>query len=153
MRRTERSEVNRPRRAHLQAVSRKFRLLTKYLAKRTLLSTIHGKSFPRRSRSYNVARRTQEIGVRMPLSARYAAVIWLVLRDSLAVVMLGTIIGLPSALLLSRYLDSLLFGLKSNDIATYATVSALLAAVRFLGALLPARRASRIDPLTALRCE
>lgn len=101
--------------------------------------------------SYTVCRRTGEIGLRMALGARPAQVLGMILRESCALVALGTALGLAAAWLASRAVGSLLYGLTPTDPAIYATVAALLGAVAALAALLPARRAAAVEPMRALR--
>jgi predicted permease len=103
--------------------------------------------------SYAVARRTNEIGVRMALGARRGDVIWLVLRDALALVGAGVVIGLLVSFAATKTVSTLLFGLKPNDPLTIAAATLLLLAVAALSAYLPARRASHVDPMAALREE
>jgi predicted permease len=103
--------------------------------------------------SYNVARRTHEIGIRMAIGARAADVRAMVLRETLVVLVAGGVIGVVAALFATRQLASMLFGLASADPATIVGAVAVLGAVAALAGYLPARRASRIDPLTALRYE
>jgi predicted permease len=103
--------------------------------------------------SYAVARRTNEIGVRMALGARRGDVIWLVLREALALVGAGVVIGLLASFAATKTVSTLLFGLKPNDPLTIAVATLLLLAVAALSAYLPARRASRVDPMAALREE
>jgi macrolide transport system ATP-binding/permease protein len=103
--------------------------------------------------SYTVARRTGEIGIRMALGARRGTVVWMVLRDVLTVAVVGLTVSLPVAVVASRLLESLLFGVKPGDaLATAAAVTILLSAALLAG-YLPARNASRIDPMTAVRHE
>jgi predicted permease len=103
--------------------------------------------------SYAVTHRTREIGIRAALGAQPAAVLWLVLRESLALGLLGTALGVPCALVASRLIASMLFGISSGDLPTIVGVSLLLLAVALSAGYLPARRASRIDPMEALRTE
>jgi predicted permease len=103
--------------------------------------------------AYRVARRTREIGVRIALGASRGSVQWMVTRESLALLVIGVAIGIPVALGLSRYVVSLLYGLAPTDPATMAATLGLLAIVSIAAAFLPARRAARIDPMAALRCE
>jgi macrolide transport system ATP-binding/permease protein len=103
--------------------------------------------------SYSVARRTNEIGIRMALGAQRGGVILMILRDVLAMVFIGLAIGLPVALATSKFVGSFLYGMKPNDpLALTAAVAALLAAAIAAG-YAPARRASRIDPMAAVRHE
>jgi predicted permease len=103
--------------------------------------------------SYSVRRRTREIGIRMALGARAGGVLRLVARQGLALAGIGVAIGLALALMLSRFAASLLYGIGATDPLTFVVVPALLLAVAVLAVLLPARRAARTDPLTALRYE
>lgn len=103
--------------------------------------------------AYSVARRTREIGIRMALGASAPHVIRLLLRESAGMIALGLFIGLPAAWGASRFIASLLYGLSPYNPAVYAAVVALLAAVSLLAAFLPARRATRIEPTSALRFE
>jgi ABC-type antimicrobial peptide transport system permease subunit len=101
--------------------------------------------------SYLVAQRTREIGVRMALGASPASVLVLMLRQAGTMMLLGIGIGLAGALALTRSLSSLLFGVTSKDPSIYAGVSLLLAVVALLAVAVPSSRATRVDPLAALR--
>lgn len=103
--------------------------------------------------SYGVARRTNEIGIRMALGARGRSVLWLVLRESLVLVVIGLVVGVLASLAVTKTAASLLYELKPNDPLTIAAAVLLLAAVAALAGYLPARRASRVDPMLALRDE
>lgn len=103
--------------------------------------------------SYSVAQRTNEMGLRMALGASLAAIRGLVIRQSLLPVLSGLIGGIAASLALGRLLGSLLFGVQAGDPATIFTVIALLIAVAAVAASIPARRATRVDPITALRYE
>lgn len=103
--------------------------------------------------SYLVAQRQMEFGVRMALGARPGSILWLVMRDVLLVLTAGVAAGLAAALAFARVLRQLLFGLEPHDPATIATAVALLSAMAALAGYLPARRATRVDPIIALRAE
>ena len=103
--------------------------------------------------SFHVARRTQEIGIRMALGARRANVLRMVVREGVVLVMAGIGIGLAGALALTRFLSSLLFGVTPRDPLTFAAVSLLLIVVALLAAYIPGRRAAKVDPIVALRYE
>jgi len=103
--------------------------------------------------AYSVTQRTQEIGIRMAMGATSSEVSRMVLREALHLVSIGIIAGLLGAVLLSRLLNSLLFEVSARDPLTYLAGAALIAAVSLLACLLPARRATRVDPMLALRYE
>ena len=103
--------------------------------------------------SFSVASRTKEIGVRMALGAPKTSVIWLILRETMILVTVGIAIGVPVAYILSRFVSSQLYGVKATDFATGLAALALLVSVAALSGFIPARRASSIDPLKALRYE
>jgi len=103
--------------------------------------------------SYGATRRTREIGVRVALGAQQGSVRWMILRETLALTLFGITIGIPSGLAASRLIASMLFGLSPGDLSTIATACLLLLAVAFVAGYLPARRASSIDPILALRTE
>jgi predicted permease len=103
--------------------------------------------------SYNIARQVGEIGIRMALGAQRGAVVWMVLRRVLLLAAVGLAIGVPAALSASRLVKSLLFETQPNDPGTLALAGVVLLSAAILAGYVPARRASRIDPLAALRHE
>jgi putative ABC transport system permease protein len=103
--------------------------------------------------SYSVTQRTQEIGVRMALGARRGQIVRMVVGQGLAIALAGIAAGVAAALALTRLMTSLLFEVKPNDPAIFATVASALLATSLLACWLPARRAARVDPLVALRYE
>ncbi len=103
--------------------------------------------------SYSVVRRTREIGLRMALGAVRRDILWLVLREALTLVSIGVVMGIPVALASTRLVQSLLFGLTPADPSSLTMAMLMLAGVATFAALLPACRASRIDPMCALRHE
>jgi predicted permease len=103
--------------------------------------------------AYGVAQRTREIGVRMALGATRAAVLRLVLGQGMRAVAIGIVAGVIGAFLVSRLLRASLFGVSANDLASYAGAALLLTATAAVAALIPARRASQVNPMEALRTE
>jgi predicted permease len=103
--------------------------------------------------SFSVSRRTRELGVRMALGAQAADVFKLVVGQGMRLVVVGTILGLVAAAMVTRLLQSFLYGISTTDWLTFAVVPILLSAVALLACYLPARRATRVDPLAALRYE
>jgi ABC-type antimicrobial peptide transport system permease subunit len=103
--------------------------------------------------AYRVARRTGEIGIRMALGAQRGAVVRMILRQALVLAAIGLAIGLPAALGASRLVESFLFGIKSNDPSVLLLAVAVLLCAALIAGYLPAWRASRINPLTAIRDE
>ena len=103
--------------------------------------------------SYSVARRTNEIGIRMALGARAGDVLRLVMSESMRLVAIGVAIGLAVAMAAGRLVSSLLFGLGATDAITILVATVVMVAVSALAGYLPARRASRVDPLVALHYE
>jgi putative ABC transport system permease protein len=103
--------------------------------------------------AYGVARRRREIGIRMALGARHGRVVRLVLSSAWWPLAAGVALGLPAAWIAARWIESMLFGLSATDPTTIAAAVLTLATVAHLAAWLPARRAARVDPLLALKCE
>ena len=103
--------------------------------------------------AYTVARRTGEIGIRMALGAQRGAVVWMVLRQVFVLAMAGLAIGVPMALGTSKFVESFLFDVKPNSPAALAEAVAILLSAVLLAGYVPARKASRIDPMTAVRHE
>jgi len=103
--------------------------------------------------AYRVSRRTAEIGVRMALGAQRKQVLWMILRESLVMAVVGIGVGLPLAFAGARLLKSMLFGLSPSDPLTFLLALLGIAGVALISALLPARRASSVDPMVALRYE
>jgi predicted permease len=103
--------------------------------------------------SYGVSRRTQEIGIRLTLGAQPGDVSRMIVREGLFLALAGTAIGLAIALALSRWIESFFFEVKPSDPPTYIVVTVLLLATALAACLIPARRASRVDPMVALRYE
>ena len=103
--------------------------------------------------AYSVTHRTREIGVRMALGATPQGVMRLVVGQGMAVVSIGLGLGLFGGLALGRAVSSLVYGVTVRDPFTYVAVSVVLGTVAFAACVLPARRAARVDPIVALRCE
>ena len=103
--------------------------------------------------AYAVVRRTKEIGIRMALGAQPASVRWMVLRDALRLVIVGVVIGIPTALAATRFISGLLYGLTPTDPISVSMAVITLVVSAILAGFLPARTASRVDPLVALRYE
>jgi ABC-type antimicrobial peptide transport system permease subunit len=101
--------------------------------------------------AYTAARRTKEIGVRLALGSSRAGVLWMVLKESLLLVLAGIAIGLPVTLTATRLLSASLFGVSAIDPATITAASLLMISVAALAGLVPAQKASRVDPMVALR--
>jgi len=105
------------------------------------------------SMSYNVARRTSEIGIRMALGAQRHRVVWMVLREVILLAAAGLAIGVPAALTASKLVRSFLFGMQPNDPLTLTGAAVTLLTAAILSGYLPARNASLIDPMISLRHE
>ncbi len=103
--------------------------------------------------AFSVSRRTREIGIRMAVGADRAGIVGMVLRESVWIVTAGVAAGIPLALACGRFASALLYGLNAQDARTAVGATLLLAAAALIASLLPAWRASRVDPMTALRSE
>jgi ABC-type antimicrobial peptide transport system permease subunit len=103
--------------------------------------------------SYSVASRTNEIGIRMALGAKQRDVLWLVMREALLMALAGVAAGLPVIFFASRLIATLLYGLPPTDAVSLGLATLSLALVAFVAGYWPARRATRIDPMAALRCD
>jgi ABC-type antimicrobial peptide transport system permease subunit len=103
--------------------------------------------------SYSVARRSKEFGLRMALGAQSGNILGLVMKQGFWLTAIGAVAGLGAALGLTRLMASLLFGVQPTDAVTFVSVSALLAAVALIASYIPARRATQVDPMKALRYE
>jgi ABC-type antimicrobial peptide transport system permease subunit len=103
--------------------------------------------------SQAVTQRTQEMGIRMALGAQVSDVLKLVLKQGMMLAVIGEAIGLVGALMLTRLMRGLLFGVTPNDATTFVAVIGMLSVVALLACYLPARRATKVDPLVALRYE
>ena len=103
--------------------------------------------------SHYVGQRTREIGLRIAVGATARQILLLVLRQGSTLILMGVILGLAGAWALSRVMQSLLFGVSATDLATFVAVAGLSVTVAFVACYLPARRATKVDPMVALRCE
>jgi putative ABC transport system permease protein len=103
--------------------------------------------------SYSVSQRTREIGIRMALGAQRAEVLKLIVKQGMTVTAVGVLLGIVASLGLTRLIANLLFGVSATDFATFFALSSVLLSVALLACWLPARRASGVDPMVALRAE
>jgi putative ABC transport system permease protein len=109
--------------------------------------------------AYAVAQRTNEIGIRMALGASQGQVMKMILRQGMTLAIVGVVLGLAGAYVLTKYLESwmnlsrMLYGVKINDPVTYGVIAVLLTAVALVACFIPARRATKVDPMVALRYE
>jgi ABC-type antimicrobial peptide transport system permease subunit len=103
--------------------------------------------------SYNVRQRTQEMGIRMALGASQKQILHMILSQGMRLVVLGALIGIATALGVTRFLQSLLYAVGSNDLLTFLVVPLVVMAVALLACYAPARRATRVNPVVALRYE
>ena len=103
--------------------------------------------------AFAVTQRTQEIGIRMALGARTADVLKLVVKHGMKLALLGMLIGLAGSWAITRFLEKLLVGVQPTDLLTFSAVSVFLLLAAFVACYLPARRATKVDPLVALRYE
>jgi len=103
--------------------------------------------------SYAVRQRTHELGIRMALGAQARDVMTLILRQGLKMTLIGIGLGLVAAYALTRWMESLLFGVRPADALTFGMIAVVLLLVALLACWIPSRRATKVDPMTALRCE
>jgi ABC-type antimicrobial peptide transport system permease subunit len=103
--------------------------------------------------SYSVGLRTREIGIRMALGSERGEIVWMIVRHGAALAAGGAVIGVGASLLLGRVLASLLYGVTSRDTLSFLAASCVLFVVALAASFIPARRASQVDPMVALRNE
>src|SRR5262249_35109726 len=103
--------------------------------------------------SYSVAERKHEFGIRLALGAPRRAVLWLIVKQGITRALAGAVAGVIAALGVARLLANLLFGVKGHDLATLSLAAIVITAVAFVACYIPARRAARLDPVIALKCD
>ncbi len=103
--------------------------------------------------AFVVTRRTRELGLRMALGAQRASVIWFVMKETLLLLVIGLAVGVPCAMALGRYVSNQLYGIQTSDPWIAASTVVVLAIVAAAAGMIPAHRASRIEPILALRFE
>jgi ABC-type antimicrobial peptide transport system permease subunit len=103
--------------------------------------------------AYTVARHTGEIGIRIALGASRTNVLWMELRQSTLMVLVGLAVGAPASLLVSRVIANQLFGVSPTDLVSFSIAAVIMVVIAGLASYIPCRRASRIDPLRSLRYE
>jgi len=103
--------------------------------------------------AYLVSQRTREIGIRLALGARPRDVLYLIVKHGMKLTVLGVVLGIAGALAVTRLMSGLLFAVKPTDTATFAVASGVLVIVALLACYVPARRATKVDPLVALKYE
>jgi ABC-type antimicrobial peptide transport system permease subunit len=103
--------------------------------------------------TYNVVRRTNEIGIRIALGAQQTGVLWMVLKESLILLAIGVALGIPATLVATRTIKSQLFGLSATDPVTFIAAALIISLVTLIAAWFPAHRATKVDPVIALRYE
>ncbi len=138
---------------HFTAALTPQRLLTQLIGGFGLLALALAGAGLYGSLAYSVAQRTQEIGLRIAIGAQSRDVLRLVVLDGMKLTLLGLIIGLPASYGLTKLMKSYLYGVSLTDHLTFTVISATLLTVALLACYAPARRAARVDPITALRCE